>query len=107
MNKKKGDWSGLLNSGRSVSARSTRTSTATDYANSYANQEGFKLSTVYNFTDFPDRHGDVLRHLDYKKNLYQSLGGTSASPTATTSSTLNLVGEKSNQRVQVDLGWKF
>ena len=79
----------------------------TDYADSFANQQGFKLASAYNFTDFLTITATFYDTWDYKKGLYQSLGGGTASPNAQTASTLNLVGEKSDERVQVDLGWKF
>ena len=42
---------------------------------------------------------------EYKRGLYQSLGGNNSTPA--TGSTQYLVSEKALQRVQVDLGWKF
>jgi len=77
----------------------------TDYADSYANQQGFKLSTAYNFTDFLTGTVTFYDTWDYKRGLYQSLGGNTATPS--TGTTQYLVSAKSVQRVQVDLGWKF
>jgi hypothetical protein len=106
-NKKKGDWS-FLGEYRQIGLGAVdQNINGTDYADSYANQQGFKLAGAYNFTDFLTATVTFYDTWDYKKNLYQALGGTSATPSATTSSTLNLVGEQSSQRVQVDLGWKF
>ncbi len=79
----------------------------TDYADSYANQQGFKLAGAYNFTDFLTATVTFYDTWDYKQNLYHSLGGTAATPSATSASTLNLIGEEKLQRLQVDLGWKF
>jgi hypothetical protein len=104
-NKKKGDWSGLAEFRQIGLGAVDQNINGTDYADSYANQEGFKFSTAYNFTDFLLATITFYDTWDYKKGLYQSLGGTAAAPTAGT--TQYLVSEKSLQRVQVDLGWKF
>jgi putative porin len=105
--KKKGDWS-VLGEFRQIGLGAVdQNINGTDFADSFANQQGFKLSGAYNFTDFFTGTMTFYDSWDYKSHLYQALGGTSASPSATASSTLNLVGEKSEQRVQVDLGWKF
>ncbi len=107
VNKKKGDWSGLAEFRQIGLGAVDQNINGTDYADSYANQQGFKLSTVYNFTDFLTLTGTFYDTWDYKSNLYKSLGGTAATPNSLTASTLNLVGERSEQRLQVDLGWKF
>ena len=106
-NKKKGDWS-LLGEFRQIGLGSVDPNiNGTDFANSYSNMEGLKFAGIYNFTDFLT--GTVTFYDDwaYKNNLYNALGGagTKAAPTAGT--TQYLVSEKSVQRVQVDLGWKF
>jgi hypothetical protein len=107
VNKKKGDWSGLLEFRQIGLGAVDQNINGTDYADSFANQQGFKLASAYNFTDFLTITATFYDTWDYKKGLYQSLGGGTASPNSQTASTLNLVGEKSDQRVQVDLGWKF
>jgi hypothetical protein len=104
-NKKKGDWSGLAEFRQIGLGAVDQNINGTDYADSYANQEGFKIATAYNFTDFLVGTMTFYDTWDYKKNLYQSLGGGTATPA--TGSTQYLVSEKSLQRVQVDLGWKF
>jgi hypothetical protein len=104
-NKRKGDWSSLLEFRQIGLGAVDQNINGTDYADSYANQEGFKLSGAYNFTDFLTGTVTFYDTWDYKKNLYDSLGGTSATPV--TGSTQYLASEKSVQRVQVDLGWKF
>jgi hypothetical protein len=104
-NKKKGDWSGLLEFRQIGLGAVDQNINGTDYADSYANQEGIKLASAYNFTDFLTATVTFYDTWDYKNNLYQSLGGTSATPA--TGSTQYLVSEKASQRVQVDLGWKF
>jgi hypothetical protein len=107
VNKKKGDWS-LLGEFRQIGLGAVdQNINGTDFADSYANQEGFKVAGAYNFTDFLTLTTTFYDTWDYKKGLYQSLGGTNAAPNFQTASTLNLVGEKSSERLQVDLGWKF
>ena len=106
-NKKKGDWS-VLGEFRQVGLGAVdQNINGTDYADSYANTEGFKFAGAYNFTDFFTATITYYDTWDYKPHLYQSLGGGGGTPSAITQSTLNLVGEKALQRLQVDLGWKF
>ena len=107
VNKKKGDWSGLAEFRQIGLGAVDQNINGTDFADSYANQQGVKVSSAYNFTDFLTLTATFYDTWDYKSGLYRSLGGTGSSPSAITSSTLNLVGERSDQRVQVDLGWKF
>ncbi len=107
VNKKKGDWS-VLGEYRQIGLGAVdQNINGTDFADSYANQQGVKVAGSYNFTDFLTLTTTFYDTWAYKSGLYQSLGGTGSTPNAQTSSTLNLVGEKSSQRVQVDLGWKF
>jgi hypothetical protein len=106
-NKKKGDWSGLVEF-RQIGLGSVDPNiNGTDYANSYSNVEGFKFATAYNFTDAFT--GTVTFYDDwaYKNNLYNSLGGAGTTTGPTAGTTQYLVSLKSDQRVQVDLGWKF
>ena len=108
-NKKKGDWS-ITGEFRQVGLGAVdQNINGTDYADSYANQQGIRVSGQYNFTDFFTGTITYYDTWDYKKNLYGDLsgGGAPGTPSATTASTLNLVGERSLQRIQVDLGWKF
>jgi hypothetical protein len=105
-NKKKGDWSALGEFRQIGLGAVDQNINGTDYADSFANQEGFKLAGAYNFTDFLMATVTYYNTWDYKTNLYNSLGG-GPTTSAFTSSTLNLVSEKSSQHVQVDLGWKF
>jgi hypothetical protein len=106
-NKKKGDLSGLIEFRQIGLGAVDQNINGTDYADSYANQQGFKVAGAYNFTDFFTGTITYYNTWDYKSNLYSALGGTGNTPSATTSSTLNLVGAHEVQRVQVDLGWKF
>jgi hypothetical protein len=106
-NKKKGDWS-LLGEFRQIGLGAVdQNINGTDFADSYANQEGLKFAGAYNWTDFLTTTVTFYDTWDYKNHLYQALGGANAAPSALSSSTLNLVGEKADQRLQVDLGWKF
>ena len=106
-NKKKGDWSALGEFRQIGLSAVDQNINGTDYGDSYANQQGFKLAGAYNFTDFLTGTVTFYDTWSYKDHLYGALGGTGATPSATSASTLNLVGEKSSERVQVDLGWKF
>jgi hypothetical protein len=106
-NKKKGDWS-VLGEYRQIGLGAVdQNINGTDYADSFANQQGFKLAGAYNFTDFLTATVTYYNTWNYKSGLYESLGGTGASNSAITKSTLNLISEGDSQRVQVDLGWKF
>jgi hypothetical protein len=106
-NKKKGDWS-VLGEFRQIGLGAVdQNINGTDYGDSYANQQGFKLAGAYNFTDFFTGTVTFYDTWDYKRDLYNSLGGTAAGPSNTGATTLYLINEKSLQRVQVDLGWKF
>ncbi len=107
VNKKKGDWSFLTEFRQIGLGAVDQNINGTDYADSYANQEGVKVAGSYNITDFVTVTTTFYDTWDYKAKLYQSLGGGNGSPSAQTASTLNLIGEKSSQRVQVDLLWKF
>jgi hypothetical protein len=104
-NKRKGDWSGLAEFRQIGLGAVDQNINGTDYADSYANQEGFKFTAAYNFTDFFFGAVTFYDTWDYKKNLYNSIGGGAAAPAAGT--TQYLVSEKSLQRVQVDLNWNF
>ncbi len=107
-NKKKGDWS-LLGEFRQIGLGAVdQNINGTDFADSYANQEGLKFSGVYNFTDFLTGTVTYYDTWDYKTGLYQAIGGgTGAAAAPTAGTTQYLVGEKSLQRIQVDIGWKF
>ena len=106
-NKKRGDWSALGEFRQIGLSAVDQNINGTDYGDSYANQQGFKLAGAYNFTDFLTGTVTFYDTWSYKDGLYRSLGGTTATPSASSASTLNLIGEKSSERVQVDLGWKF
>ena len=105
-NKKKGDWS-ILGEFRQIGLGAVdQNINGTDYADSFANQEGLKFNGVYNFTDFLTGTVTFYDTWAYKNDLYKALGG-SASAAPTVGTTQYLVAEKSLQRLQVDLGWKF
>jgi hypothetical protein len=104
-NKKKGDWSALLEFRQIGLGAVDQNINGTDYADSYANQQGFKTSVAYNFTDFLTGTVTFYDTWDLKDHLYSALGGSNTAPSA--GSTQYLVSESSSQRVQVDLGWKF
>ena len=104
-NKKKGDWAGLAEFRQIGLGSVDQNINGTDFADSYTNQEGVKLSLAYNFTDFVTGTVTFYDTWDYKSGLYNALGGRNAAPTAGT--TQYLVSAHTVQRVQVDLGWKF
>jgi hypothetical protein len=107
-NKKQGDWSGLAEFRQIGLGAVDQNINGTDFADSYANQQGVKLSLAYNFTDFLTGTVTFYDTWDYKHDLYTALGGTNTTaPTATAGSTQYLVSAHTVQRVQVDLGWKF
>jgi hypothetical protein len=107
-NKKKGDWSGLAEFRQIGLGALDQNINGTDFADSYANQEGAKLSLAYNFTDFLTGTVTFYDTWNYKKNLYNALGGGPAAPSgAANYGTQYLVSASTVQRVQVDLGWKF
>lgn len=104
-NKKKGDWS-LLGEFRQIGLGALDPNTnGTDFANSYSNQQGFKIQGVYNITDFLTAGVTYYNTWDYKSGLYNDLNGSVAK--ATSGTTQGLIAQKAMQRVQVDLGWKF
>jgi hypothetical protein len=105
-NKKQGDWSGLAEFRQIGLGAVDQNINGTDFADSYANQQGFKLSLTYNFTDFLTGTATFYDTWDYKKDLYSDLGG-SATATPAVGTTQYLVSAKSVERVQIDLGWKF
>jgi hypothetical protein len=109
-NKKKGDWS-ILAEFRQIGLGSVDPNiNGTDFADSYTNVEGVKTSAVYNFTDFLTGTVTFYDTWAYKDNLFNALGGntTNSGTTAPVAGTTQyLVSEKSLERVQVDLGWKF
>ena len=105
-NKKKGDFS-VLGEFRQIGLGSVdQNINGTDFANSYTNQEGVKAAAAYNFTDFLTATVTFYDTWNYKNNLYSDLSGkATGAPDAGT--TQYLISQKSLQRVQVDLGWKF
>jgi len=123
-NKKKGDWS-IKGDFRQVGLGSIDPNTNdSDFADSYLNQQGIKIQSTYNFTDFLTGTVTYVNTWDYKKALLNGspgqvptaipLGGTAAVPVGgsgvtspTNSSVANLAGIASSQRVEVDLQWKF
>jgi len=123
-NKKKGDWS-IKGDFRQTGLGSVDPNlNDSDFADSYLNQQGFKVQSVYNFTDFLTGSLTYFDTWDYKKDLLNGpagsgedaasipLGGSAKTPvgaSGVTSSTGagSLAGIRSTERVQVDLQWKF
>ncbi len=118
-NKKKGDWSIKGDFRQTGLAAVDPNTNDSDFADSFLNQQGFKIQSVYNFTDFLTGSVTYYDTWNYKTGLFDasSPGQTAAglplagaAPYAVggaTTSVGGLVGANSTQRVQVDLQWKF
>jgi len=111
-NKKKGDFS-ILAEFRQIGLGAVDPNiNGTDFADSYDNEEGVKTSAVYNFTDFLTGTVTFYDTWAYKSNLYDTLnnlpdGSTKSSTSPANGTTQALVDNKSLERVQIDIGWKF
>ena len=122
-NKKKGDWS-VRGDFRQVGLGSIDPNlNDSDFGDSYLNQQGIRVQSIYNFTDFLQGSVTVFDTWALKPNLLNGqggqtasavpLGGTATTPvggavvTGTSAETTSLVGAHHTQRVQVDLMWKF
>jgi len=123
-NKKKGDWSikgDFRQTGLGAVDPNTNDS---DFADSFLNQQGFRIQSVYNFNDFLTGSLTFFDTWAYKNSLLDGtvgndptvvpLGGSIASPNGASGITnpggagnASLVGIHSSERVQVDLQWKF
>jgi hypothetical protein len=125
-NKKKGDWS-IKGDFRQTGLGSVDPNlNDSDFADSFLNQQGFKIQSTYNFTDFLTGSVTFYDTWNYKTGLLDgstsgqnpltaSVGGTGlpivggagyAVGGASTGVT-GLAGASSTERVQVDLMWKF
>jgi hypothetical protein len=125
-NKKKGDWS-IKGDFRQVGLGAIDPNeNDSDWAESYLNQQGIKIQSVYNFTDFLSGSITYFDTWNYKNDL---LDGTSpgqgslknnlpitGAATGTTGYSVGspgtaglggLAGLNSSQRVDVDIMWKF
>ena len=114
-NKKKGDWS-LQADYRQVGLGSIDPNlNDSDWGDSYLNQEGVKVMSTYNFTDFLLGSITVYDTWAYKSSLLN--GDPGQNPTGlplvtgvtgtTADGMTNLAGLSQSQRVDVDLMWKF
>jgi hypothetical protein len=105
-NKKKGDWS-IKGDFRQIGLAAVDPNiNDSDFADSYLNQQGIKVQSVYNFTDFLTGSLTYFNTWNYKSNLFDSL---TAAPTSgsNAASVFALTPANTTQRVQVDLVWKF
>lgn len=105
-NKKKGDWS-IKGDFRQVGLGSIDPNlNDSDTADSYLNQQGVRVESAYNFTDFLTGTVTYFNTWNYKSNLFDSL---TAAPTAGSdaASVYALAPANTTQRVEVDLNWKF
>jgi hypothetical protein len=123
-NKKKGDWS-VRGDYRQTGLGSVDPNTNdSDFGDSFLNQQGVKLQSSYNFTDFLTGSLTFYDTWAYKNNLLNGLAGEdprglplggsivttnggSGITNAGGAGNANLAGIHSSQRVQVDLQWKF
>jgi hypothetical protein len=114
-NKKKGDWS-IKADYRQVGLGAVDPNlNDSDWADSFLNQQGVRVQSIYNFTDFLTGSITVYDTWAYKSALLNGSFGNNPSGlpivtgvTGTTASGItNLAGANQTQRVQVDLMWKF
>jgi hypothetical protein len=123
-NKKKGDWS-IKGDYRQVGLGAVDPNlNDSDWGDSFLNQQGIRVQSVYNFTDFLTGSVTYCNTWAYKNSLLNGLagedptglplGGSVVTPNGGSGITnaggagnASLVGIHSSQRVQVDLQWKF
>jgi hypothetical protein len=129
-NKKKGDWS-VRGDFRQVGLGAIDPNeNDSDWGDSFLNQQGVKISSTYNFTDFLTGTVSYYNTWNYKQNLLDASStgqnpgtlpvtgnGTASNGYGTSGATTNpngggtnlnsLVGANTTQRLQVDLQWKF
>lgn len=114
-NKKKGDWS-IKGDFRQVGLGSIDPNeNDSDWGDSYLNQQGVRIQSIYNFTDFLTGSITYYNTWDLKDRLFNGQNGQSTTQLpittqvngGTTAGTTSLVGVKSTEKVQVDLQWKF
>ena len=104
-NKKKGDWS-IKADFRQVGLSSIDPNlNDSDWGDSYLNQQGIKVQSIYNFTDFLTGSISYYNTWNYKSNLFAATApGASGSSSA---QVYALAPANATQRVQVDMIWKF
>ena len=129
-NKKKGDWS-IKGDFRQTGLGSIDPNlNDSDFGDSFLNQEGFKVQSTYNFTDYLTGSITYYNTWAYKNGLLNGTPGQSTTNdghtalpmtsttaagggvggyavTGPTTGLTGLVAANSTQRVQVDLQWKF
>jgi Putative porin len=119
-NKKKGDWS-IRADYRQVGLGSIDPNlNDSDWGDSFLNQQGVKVQSTYNFTDFLTGSITIYDTWAYKSSLLNGdnagsnptglplAGGGGGTVSGTTASAIaNLAGVSQTQRVDVDLMWKF
>ncbi len=110
-NKKKGDWSARADYRQVGLGAVDPNLNDSDWGDSFLNQQGVKLATTYNFTDFLTGTITAYDTWAYKSGLFagentQGLQVTENASGATTSLT-GLAQTSQTQRVDVDLQWKF
>jgi hypothetical protein len=119
-NKKKGDWSIKGDFRQTGLGAVDPNLNDSDFGDSYLNQQGIKIQSVYNFTDFLTGSITFFDTWAYKSNLMDGSpsenptglplaggGGYTIAGASATSTAANLVQSHDTQRVFVDLMWKF
>jgi hypothetical protein len=116
-NKKKGDWSVKADYRQVGLGAIDPNLNDSDWGDSFLNQQGVRVQSIYNFTDFLTGSITYYNTWDYKSTLFNGQGALPQSVTqlpistqatgGTNGATGNLAGVKSTERVQVDLQWKF
>jgi Putative porin len=118
-NKKKGDWS-VKGDYRQVGLGAIDPNlNDSDWADSFLNQQGIKLASTYNFTDFLTGTITYYDTWAYKTNLMNGSPGQTQtglplaggaggySVNSPTTGITGLVAASTVQRVDIDLQWKF
>lgn len=129
-NKKKGDWS-VRGDFRQVGLGAIDPNeNDSDWGDSFLNQQGVKIQSTYNFTDFLTGSVTFYSTWNYKEHLLDAsspgqtpntlpltgngtayngygTGGATTNPNGGGTNLNNLVGANTTQRLDVDLQWKF
>ena len=112
-NKKKGDWS-IKGDFRQVGLGAIDPNlNDSDWGDSFLNQQGVKISSTYNFTDFLTGTFTYINTWDVKNGLFDGTNGQSiaglpiVSNSVAAAATPGVAGAKSTERVEADLIWKF
>jgi len=112
-NKKKGDWSIKGDFRQTGIAAVDPNENDSDFANSDLNMQGIKIQSVYNFTDFLTGSIAYYNTWNLKRELFDDKNLAAGGVAPGTAATGNLASFaaldpiNTEQRVQVDMIWKF